>query len=576
MIFNSIKICAKCLLLFFIFLVNESSAQVVSGSEEDIALRRRKRLDSLANLDKPIDSSFKKIDTKINSVVNDTISKKINTSQENIKNEINSAVKASPIDTIKKVELPTVNAPEKIEAKVEEVVEAVKASPIDTIKKVELPTVNAPEKIEAKVEEVLEAVKASPIDTINKVELPPVTVPEKIEAKVEEVVEAVKASPIDTIKKVELPPVTAPEKIEAKVDEVRATVNPSYTDTTKKGSVQDTSIQADSAVLEIPPNLLDSASAVIDSAAVDQIVETDTAAPVVEVQAEAPPKGTWAFGGTSTITTNQSQFSNWQGGGQNSIAISTSLDLSLNYTSENLNWENTFAAGYGIMLQGVNAKWFKNDDRLELTTKLGKKASKNWFYTALITPSTQFQPGYNSELDTIPISEFFAPGYVVGSLGFDYNPSSKLSIFIGPVTSKNTFVLNQDLANQGAFGVEAGVFDDLLGVYTTSGKRHRSETGGYMRIVFNEPRIMKNIGIQSKLELFSNYLVKPENIDVDFENTITIKVNEYISTNLILHFLYDDDIQIALDPEGLRTGPRLQFKEVLGVGLSINIGGAGS
>jgi hypothetical protein len=228
------------------------------------------------------------------------------------------------------------------------------------------------------------------------------------------------------------------------------------------------------------------------------------------------------------------------------------------------------------MLQGVNAKWFKNDDRLELTTKLGKKASKNWFYTALITPSTQFQPGYNSELDTIPISEFFAPGYVVASLGFDYNPSSKLSVFIGPVTSKNTFVLNQDLANQGAFGVEAGVFDDLLGVYTTPGKRHRSETGGYMRIVFNEPRIMKNIGIQSKLELFSNYLYNPENIDVDFENTITIKVNEYISTNLILHFLYDDDIQIALDPEGLRTGPRLQFKEVLGVGLSINIGGSGS
>jgi hypothetical protein len=393
------------------------------------------------------------------------------------------------------------------------------------------------------------------------VELPPVTTPEKIEAKVEEV----KTSPIDTIKKVELSPVAAPEKIEEKVDELKTTVNPIFTDTAKKGLIQDSIIQADSAFLEVPPNLLDITE--IDSA---------VAAPIVEVQSDAPPKGTWAFGGTSTITTNQSQFSNWQGGGQNSIAISTSLDLSLNYTSENLNWENTFAAGYGIMLQGVNAKWFKNDDRLELTTKLGKKASKNWFYTALITPSTQFQPGYNSELDTIPISEFFAPGYVVASLGFDYNPSSKLSVFIGPVTSKNTFVLNQNLANEGAFGVEAGVFDDLLGVYTTPGKRHRSETGGYMRIVFNEPRIMKNIGIQSKLELFSNYLYNPENIDVDFENTITIKVNEYISTNLILHFLYDDDIQIALDPEGLRTGPRLQFKEVLGVGLSINIGGAGS
>ncbi len=92
-----------------------------------------------------------------------------------------------------------------------------------------------------------------------------------------------------------------------------------------------------------------------------------------------------------------------------------------------------------------------------------------------------------------------------------------------------------------------------------------------MRVVYNEPRIMKNVGIQSKLELFSNYLNNPENIDVDFENTLNLKINQYISTTLILHFIYDDDIMIALDPEGLRSGPRLQFKEVLSVGLSIQL-----
>jgi len=327
----------------------------------------------------------------------------------------------------------------------------------------------------------------------------------------------------------------------------------------------------------IPP-IVDSASMESiyldsDTVFVDSTAFLDTTQPATEVNnVEASlPKGTWTFQGSSTINTSQSQFSNWQGGGQNSISLSTMLNMSLSYISETFSWESTLDAGYGLMLQGSSGRWFKNDDRFEISTKIGKKASKSWYYTALLTPSTQFQPGYMSEFDTVPISRFFAPGYVVASLGFDYNPSTKLSVFLGPITSKNTFVLDQNLADQGAYGVEAATYDYFTGEMLSPGKKHRSETGGYMRIVFNEPRIVKNIGLQSKLELFSNYLYKPGNIDVDFENTFTLKVNEYISTTMILHFIYDDDIQIALDPLGLRTGPRLQFKEVLAVGLLITL-----
>lgn len=288
---------------------------------------------------------------------------------------------------------------------------------------------------------------------------------------------------------------------------------------------------------------------------------------------EEENKGKWTFGGNSIISTSQSSFSNWQGGGQNSIAISTGIYLLLNYQSEKITWENYLSAGYGLMLQGNTDKWFKMDDRIEITSKFGKKASKSWYYSALFTPSTQFQPGYFDLVDTVPISNFFAPAYIVGSIGFDYNPSPKLSVFIGPFSSKNTFVLDQNLANQGAYGVDPGVYDFLTGVYTTPGKRHRSETGGFLRLNYNEPRVLKNIGIQSKLELFSNYLNNPENIDIDFENVVHLQINEFISTNIILHFIYDDDIQIALDQTGEKRGPRLQFKEVLSVGLTIDIGG---
>lgn len=288
---------------------------------------------------------------------------------------------------------------------------------------------------------------------------------------------------------------------------------------------------------------------------------------------DEPSLGQWIFMGNSVISTSQAQFSNWQSGGENSIAISTSLSLNLAYWSDKLNWETHLDAGYGIMLQGRNGKWFKNDDRLEITTKLGLRANEKWFYTGLLWLGSQFQPGFYNLGDEKPISEFMAPGYVMGSLGFDYNPSLKLSVFLGPATIKNTIVLNQDLANMGAYGVEAGEYDYLTGSYTTLGKKLRSEAGGSIRIEYNEPRIVKNVGLQSRIVLFSNYLENPGNIDVDFENTLNLQVNEFISTHLILHFIYDDDIQIALDETGERTGPRLQFKQVLAVGLNINIGG---
>ncbi|MBK8927730.1 MAG: hypothetical protein IPM74_17965 [Crocinitomicaceae bacterium] len=78
--------------------------------------------------------------------------------------------------------------------------------------------------------------------------------------------------------------------------------------------------------------------------------------------------------------------------------------------------------------------------------------------------------------------------------------------------------------------------------------------------------MMENITITSKLSLFSNYANNPQNIDVNWENLIEFKVNKYISATLATHLIYDDDIDIT-DADG-NTGPRTQFKEVIGIGFS--------
>ena len=115
-----------------------------------------------------------------------------------------------------------------------------------------------------------------------------------------------------------------------------------------------------------------------------------------------------------------------------------------------------------------------------------------------------------------------------------------------------------NLSSIGAFGVEAG-------------KNFRAELGAYANIAFKKDELMKNVNFLTKLDLFSNYLKNPQNIDISWETLIVLKVNEFISATINTILLYDDDILVKVDegPEGSAImGKRAQFKEVIGVGLT--------
>jgi hypothetical protein len=157
-----------------------------------------------------------------------------------------------------------------------------------------------------------------------------------------------------------------------------------------------------------------------------------------------------------------------------------------------------------------------------------------------------------------------APGYSTFAIGIDYKPTDNFSIFLSPIAAKMTFVNDQVLANAGAFGVEGAEYDGL-GNVVTAGKRFRGEFGAYFKMMYNK-ELVKNINMKSKLELFSNYLNNPENIDVAAEVIFNFKVNSWFSASLNLNMLYDHDIRITDSKGGV--GPRTQFKSVLGLGVS--------
>ena len=269
----------------------------------------------------------------------------------------------------------------------------------------------------------------------------------------------------------------------------------------------------------------------------------------------------WKTGGVSGVNLAQTALINWAAGGEKSFAVNGIFSLFANYKKEKINWDNSLDLGFGLLKQG-ESDFKKTDDKVDFLSKFGREAYKNLYYAGLFNFKSQMTPGYNylSDGTRTKISDAFAPAYIIIALGMDYKPTSYLSIFAAPVTGKITVVTDEVLSNAGAFGVEPG-------------KNNNSEFGGYMRFIFTKNdfkgEFMKNVSITSKLDLFSNYLKNPQNIVVNWENLIALKVNKYINVNLSTHLIYDDKIKIAKEVDGVvEEAPRVQFKEIFGVGVS--------
>jgi hypothetical protein len=265
----------------------------------------------------------------------------------------------------------------------------------------------------------------------------------------------------------------------------------------------------------------------------------------------------WKTNGLAALNFNQVSLTNWAAGGQSAVAGTALFNFTANYKKGKSAWDNVLDLAYGMNNQKQNDKWkpLKSDDKIDFTSKYGRAVSEKFFYTLLINFRSQFTNGYNYPNDSIPISRFMAPGYLTLSAGIDYKPAEGLSFYISPLTGKMTFVLDDSLSLQGAYGVKK---DEKL----------RSEFGGFLKASVNRT-VMENVVLQSSIDLFSNYLDKPGNIDINWQVLLGMKINKYLTASLSTQLLYDDNIKIAKTEEGITTThPRIQFKEAIALGIS--------
>lgn len=263
-------------------------------------------------------------------------------------------------------------------------------------------------------------------------------------------------------------------------------------------------------------------------------------------------------------------FVNWSAGGTSSVSGLVKGDFSRIYAKKNRKWVNELIIRYGLNKQdGLEMR--KTDDAIHFNSTFGyrKDTITNWYHSAKFNFNTQFTNGYAYPNKEIAISKPFAPAYVFMGVGAENANKEKNRIFyFSPFTFKTTLVLDQRLANQGAFGVNKAQYD-LNGNLISVGKKSKMELG-MLITSFYKKEIVKNINMVNKVSLYSDYINKFGNIDVDYDLLFDLVVNQYVKANIGARIMYDDDIKAREEKGGeqITVGPKAQLKQVLGVGIT--------
>ena len=232
------------------------------------------------------------------------------------------------------------------------------------------------------------------------------------------------------------------------------------------------------------------------------------------------------------------------------------VDYEINYKENGWSWDTKGKASYGLSYLEGDKFLKKTNDRLEINSLLGKEFSDTWSYSSILNFKSQIARGYRFGTDdegeeTRSLkTHFFSPAYLQFGVGLYWKKSKDAWVNIAPFTQRITFVSRQftnDLKNgKTYFGV-------------LKGANHLFELGASIT-GFYKIEAMKNVFIENRLAVYSDYLGKPENIDFDYTLAAEMKVNELISTQLEVQFVYDDNAVQAL-----------QAREVFGIGVRMSL-----
>jgi|TARA_R110000787_G_scaffold15134_6_gene46851 hypothetical protein len=298
-----------------------------------------------------------------------------------------------------------------------------------------------------------------------------------------------------------------------------------------------------------------------------------------ESTAEDAVKEGWTRAGNASLLFNQAAFNNeWTGGGVSNISGNLSLTYEMNYNKGGLVWDNILLAEYGLTKLKEDDFARKTNDRLAINSILGKQIKEtNWYYSMYLNFKTQMDSGYEDSdaqilddngdpviINGNPLFEttrektthFFSPAYLQVGPGLLWKKSENLKVNISPLASKFIFV-HDEFTNVGTDQTTIDAFNNAGGYFgVEANETMRFEFGASIE-AYAKFNLMENIVFENFVNLYSNYLEDPQNVDVDYTANIIFTVNKWITANITFQAIYDDNAVQGF-----------QIRETLGVGVA--------
>jgi len=243
-------------------------------------------------------------------------------------------------------------------------------------------------------------------------------------------------------------------------------------------------------------------------------------------------------------------------GGEDSVAGTLSIDYNLNYYFNGWSWDTKMIGSFGVN-KNSDSKFFKKiDDRIEINSVVGKKFIEQFSFSSFLNFKTQFAKGfkYSTNQDGNEIrsekTRIFSPAYVQLGVGVYWKESNSLWINFAPVTGR-LILASKKFTNN----LEEG--EEYFGI--PKGQNSRFELGASIS-AFYKFELVENIKLEQSINLYSDYLYKADNIDIDYTISAFMKINDYLSTTLVIQCIYDDN-----------AIKKIQLREVFGLAFVIDI-----
>ena len=155
---------------------------------------------------------------------------------------------------------------------------------------------------------------------------------------------------------------------------------------------------------------------------------------------------------------------------------------------------------------------------------------------------TQVAPVTTIRMILLTVSKFLNPAILTLGFGLDYKPNTTTSINFSPLSYKGTYMTDTVHIDQTAYGIPHN-------------KKSLHEPGVSL-MVTNDYKPVKSVTITNRLQLFTNYIHNPQNVDVDWEMIATANLNWFTDVRFNTHLIFDDDAKTLVFDRGKESGPR--------------------